>query len=78
MLNERVANAIIIIVTLVWAVNFGARFVVPEYESSESINAIFMAIVGGVFALKGRGDAGGDERNKSGKSSGDGEAEDHG
>lgn len=54
MLNERVANAIIIVVTVVWAVNFGARFVVAEYEPSESINAIFMAIVGGVFALKGR------------------------
>jgi hypothetical protein len=36
-------------------VNFGARFFVAEYEPSESINAIFMAIVGGVFALKGRG-----------------------
>lgn len=61
MLNERVANAIIIVVTIVWAVNFAARFVVAEYQPQESINAIFMAIVGGVFALKGRsggGDAG--------------------
>lgn len=66
MLNERVANVIIVMITLVWAVNFGARFFVVDYQPSESINAIFMAIVGGVFALKGRtgGAGGGDDGGK--------------
>lgn len=59
MLNDRAANAIIGVVTVVWAVNFGARFAVADYQPSESINAIFMAIVGGVFALKSRGASGG-------------------
>ena len=54
MLNERLANVVIGVVTLVWATNFGARFVVHDYQSSETINAIFMAIVGGVFALKAK------------------------
>ena len=55
MLNERLANAVIALVSLVWATNFGARFLVVGYEPSETINAIFMAIVGGTFALKSRG-----------------------
>ena len=55
MLSERLANLVIIVVTLVWATNFGARFFISDYQSSETINAIFMAIVGGVFALKAKG-----------------------
>lgn len=54
MLNEKLANFIIGMVTLVWIVNFGAVFVVEDYQPSESYNAIFLAIVGGVFALKNR------------------------
>lgn len=55
MLSERLANAVIVLVCSVWAVNFGARFIVPDYAPQESINAIFMAIVGGTFALKAKG-----------------------
>jgi hypothetical protein len=58
MLNDRIANVIIGVVTAIWAINFLARFVVADYEPSETINAIFMAIVGGVFALKGRNSGG--------------------
>ena len=60
MLSERLANLVIIVVTLVWATNFAARFFVHDYQSSETINAIFMAIVGGVFALKAKGGDKGD------------------
>jgi hypothetical protein len=52
MVSDRTANAIILVVTAVWATNFAAPFLWHAYEPSESINAIFMAIVGGVFALK--------------------------
>lgn len=52
MVSDRIANAIIVVATIVWAVNFGAPFVLHDYAPSETINAIFMAIVGGVFALK--------------------------
>ena len=48
-------------VTAVWASNFLAGVVIPGYQPSETINGIFMAIVGGVFAsqgLKNRGSGG--------------------
>jgi Flp pilus assembly protein protease CpaA len=59
--SDRTRTAIIAVVTVVWAVNFVAGLAVPHYDTSESINAIFMAIVGGLFALGGRG--GGDSKN---------------
>lgn len=54
MLSDKASNAVIGLVSVVWAVNFTAGLFVQQYEPSETINAIFMAIVGGVFALKGR------------------------
>jgi hypothetical protein len=58
-LNERLANGIIALVSLVWATNFIAGLLVTDYKPDQAINAIFMAIVGGTFALKGRGGGGG-------------------
>jgi hypothetical protein len=52
------ATAIIMIVTLVWAVNFGAQFIVDSYEPDVAINGIFMAIVGGALALSRRDNKG--------------------
>lgn len=60
-MSDRFANGIIVVVTVVWVVNFFARFIVPGYQPSEAINAIFMAIVGSVFALKGRRRGRGDD-----------------
>ena len=54
MLNAKIANGIIVVVTAVWVVNFAARFLDPGYKPDETINAIFMAIVGGTFALKAK------------------------
>ena len=70
MLNEKLANTIIGAVTIVWIINFGAVFVVKDYRPSESYNAIFLAIVGGVFALKNRnlGDNGKHRRRQDRKS----------
>jgi hypothetical protein len=60
------ATAIIVIVTIVWAVNFAAQFVVDDYSPDVAINGIFMAVVGGALALsrRGKGDKPG-EKDKS-------------
>jgi hypothetical protein len=51
-IKDKTANIVIITVTAVWVLNFFAGLFINGY-SEESINGIFMAIVGGVFALKG-------------------------
>lgn len=61
MIGDRTRTIVIGVVTAVWASNFLAGVVVPSYEPSESINGIFMAIVGGLFALGARG---GDDKGK--------------
>lgn len=55
MIGERMANWIIGVVTGIWAVNFLVGLV-PQfgYEPDQAINGIFMAIVGGAFALRAR------------------------
>jgi hypothetical protein len=52
--SDRVRTIVIGVVTGVWATNFMAGLVVTDYKPSESINGIFMAIVGGLFALGAR------------------------
>lgn len=54
MIGDRTRTIIIGVVTSVWATNFMAGLVVTDYKPSESINGIFMAIVGGLFALGAR------------------------
>lgn len=60
MIDPKLKNGIIVVVTGVWAVNFLAGLVVSKYEPDQAINAIFMAIVGGLFALGARDDKGDD------------------
>ena len=54
-MNDRTRTVVIGVVTGVWALNFVAGLI-PSlgYESDQAINGIFMAIVGGLFALGGR------------------------
>lgn len=54
MIDAKLKNAIIIVVTAVWALNFVAGLALPNYEPDQAINAIFMGIVGGLFALGAR------------------------
>lgn len=54
MLPRPLATAIVVIVTIVWAINFGAQFIVDAYKPDVAINGIFMAIVGGALALSRR------------------------
>jgi hypothetical protein len=50
MIGPRLRNAVIIVVTSVWAMNFTAGLAIKSYEPDQAINAIFMGIVGGLFA----------------------------
>lgn len=61
MLPKPLATAIIVIVTIVWAINFGAQFIVAEYKPDVAINGIFMAVVGGALALSRRGNKDGED-----------------
>lgn len=54
MIDATTRRVIIYLVSAVWAVNFGAGLIVEGYEADQAINGIFMAIVGGLFALGAR------------------------
>lgn len=65
MISDRTVNVIVGVVTAVWAVNV-VMGMIPhsDYHPPESINAIFVTIVGGAVTYKARskGDGGGDPR----------------
>jgi len=65
------ATAIIVVVTVVWAINFAAQFIVEDYSPDVAINGIFMAIVGGALALSRRSN-----KDKNGNPEEDKEEED--
>lgn len=50
-MSPRLHNAVVIVVTVVWATNFLARLVLPHYQPPVQVDAVFMAIVGGAMAL---------------------------
>ena len=54
MINKRLGNVVIVLICVIWAANFGAQFVVSDYQPDPTINMIFMGIVGGLFALQSR------------------------
>lgn len=57
MIDPKLKNVIISVVTAVWGINFVAGLIPQiEYEPDQAINAIFMGIVGGLFALGARND----------------------
>lgn len=76
MIDETTRRVIIYLVSGIWAVNFGAGFVVKDYEPDQAINGIFMAIVGGLFALGARKGNGNGDGGGNGKGSGRGEGGD--
>lgn len=64
MISDRTATILIGVITAIWAVNIVAgMFQFNSYRPSESINGIFLTIVGGAFALRARG-----EKKDEGKS----------
>jgi hypothetical protein len=65
MISDRVATIVIAVVTTVWTMNLiVGMFGINGYHASESINGIFMAIVGGAFALRAK--AGDKDKNDRG------------
>ena len=55
MIDPKLKNWIIIVVTAVWALNFVVGLIPQiEFQPDPTINAIFMGIVGGLFALSAR------------------------
>lgn len=54
MINKRLGNVVIVLICVIWAANFGAQFIVSDYQPDPTINMIFMGIVGGLFALQSR------------------------
>lgn len=59
-MNTAIYNGIVVLVTVVWTVNFVLRFVITDYQPPVQIDAIFMAIVGGAMALSRKRTGGGD------------------
>lgn len=59
MLPPSLANAVIVLVALVWAVNFFAPLVHPTYSGDPQLNLVFMSIVGGALALRATRRSGG-------------------
>lgn len=55
MIGDRTRTTVLGVVTAVWAINFGAGLLPAlDYQPDQAINGIFMAIVGGLFALGAR------------------------
>jgi hypothetical protein len=50
-ISRKTTTLVVALVSSVWAVNFLAGVVLPNYEADQAINGIFMAIVGGTLAL---------------------------
>jgi hypothetical protein len=48
---KSLSNIIVVLISLVWAANFFAQFVIHGYQPDSSINGVFGAVVGGALAL---------------------------
>lgn len=75
MISDRTATIVIAVVTTVWAANIVAGVIALNgYQPSESLNGIFMSIVGGAFVLRARNDGGGgNHKGQGGPPSGGGD-----
>lgn len=64
MISDRAVVAVLSVVTLVWATNFALGAISYRgYHPSETINGIFLTIVGGVVTYTARKRAGGGDDN---------------
>lgn len=61
-MSDKAATVVIAVVTTIWAVNIIAGMLsINDYAPSESVNGIFMTIVGGAFVLRAKS-RGGDDK----------------
>lgn len=65
MIPNRLISAVIILVSVAFAVNFGAQFLIPTYESDPAITAVFGTIIGAALVLLKQGKS--DDGDKDGK-----------
>ncbi|MFE9742970.1 hypothetical protein [Streptomyces sp. NPDC006477] len=49
-MSSKGRTTIIVIITLVWALNFVASLAIPSYNAPPEINSIFMGVVGTALA----------------------------
>ena len=53
MFGERVRVILIVLVSVVWAVNYTASVINPAYKPDPAINAPFLAVIGALVAGSG-------------------------
>lgn len=54
MIGDRTRTVIVWVITVVWVLNFILAWRVKDYQGSESVNAIFMAIITATFVSGAR------------------------
>lgn len=65
-MNSRIRTALVVMVSLVWSVNFTVPIFNNDYKPPEGVNVAFMAIVGYLTTGYGKGDK--DKSNKGDES----------
>lgn len=60
-MSYRNRTIVIAVVLAVWVANFVATIFVTDYRPSESVNAVFAAVIGGAVAVGSRSKKGPDE-----------------
>ncbi len=53
-ISKRLVSAIVVLVSIIFTLNYGLQFVIDGHESDPAITALFGAIVGTVLALSKR------------------------
>lgn len=49
-MSDKTRTTVILVITVVWALNFIATAALPDYKAPPEINSIFMGTVGAVLA----------------------------
>lgn len=55
-MHSKITSTVIIIVAVVWALNFTAPLVITDYKPAPELNIAFMAIIGVLTAKGGKKD----------------------
>lgn len=50
--SDWVVNYLLVVSSIVWVANFTIGVFVASYKGSETVNAVFLAVIGGIFTLK--------------------------
>jgi hypothetical protein len=52
--SPRTLTFVIVLITIVWAINFTAGIVIQEWQASSGLNAVMMAVIGLLGAARFR------------------------